>query len=212
MTIDHKLKILFGATSALLLVTLIIKLNYIPGGMILSGLFLGGMLLVGILMGCCVLARILKLVFKSTSFLTLYSITTTISLLIFHYQLYSPTLKIIVPDNYVGEINLVRSNVDENILVVDSNGVGYLNEWTFKRTYAKPIVERLNGKRLDTELVGYNPSTFWAQGKSCCFHGRNIESKSFKILPGNSLTDKQYNTKILSELVNEKLVIFSDSN
>lgn len=212
MTIDHKLKILFGATSAVLLVSLIIKLNYVPGGMILSGLFLGGMLLVGILMGSCVLAGILKLVFKSTSSLTLYSITTTISLLIFHYQLYSPTLKIIVPDNYVGEINLIRSNVDENILVVDSNGVGYLNEWTFKRTYTKPIVERLNGKRLDTELVGYKPSIFWGHGKSCCFHGRNIESKSFKILPENSLIDRQYDTKVLSELVNEKLVIFSNSN
>lgn len=113
MTIDNKLKILFGTTSLLLLFTVIIKLNYVPGGMILSGLFLGGMLLVGILMGCLVLASILKLIFKFTSFLTLFAIITTISLLIFRYQLYSPTLKIIVPNNYVGEINLVRSNVLE---------------------------------------------------------------------------------------------------
>ncbi len=209
MTIDNKLKILFGTTSLLLLFTVIIKLNYVPGGMILSGLFLGGMLLVGILMGCLVLASILKLIFKFTSFLTLFAIITTISLLIFRYQLYSPTLKIIVPNNYVGEINLVRSNVEENILVVDSNGVGYLNEWTFKKTYTKPIVERVNGKRLDAELVWYNPSAFWARVKSCCFHGRNIESLSFKILSENSLVGEDYEAKVLTELVNEKLVIFS---
>lgn len=212
MTIDNKLKILFGTASVLLLCTLIIKLNYVPGGMILSGLFLGGMMLVGILMGCVVLASILKLIFKFTSFLTLYSITTTISLLIFHYQLYSPTLKIIVQNDYVGEINLIRSNVEKNILIIDSNGVGYLNEWTFKKTYTKPIVERVNGKRLDAELIGYNPSAFWVRVKSCCLHGRNIESMSFKILPENSLVGEGYDTKVLIELVDEKLVIFSNSN
>ena len=41
MTIDNKLKIIFGITSVALLSTLIIKLKYVPGGMILSGLFLG---------------------------------------------------------------------------------------------------------------------------------------------------------------------------
>ncbi|MEJ2880619.1 hypothetical protein [Pedobacter sp. GR22-6] len=208
MTIDNKLKILFGTASVLLLCTLIIKLNYVPGGMILSGLFIGGMLLVGILIGCVVLASILKLIFKFTSFLTLFTITTSVSLLIFHYQLYSPTLKIIVPDNYAGEINLVRSNIEENILVVDSNGIGYLNEWTFKKTYTKPIVERVNGKRIDAELVGYNSSAFWARVKSCCLHGRNIESMSFKILPENSLVAEDYGVKSLTELVDEKLVAF----
>jgi len=208
MTIDNKLKILFGTASVLLLCTLIIKLNYVPGEMILSGLFIGGMLLVGILMGCVVLASILKLIFKFTSFLTLFTITTSVSLLIFHYQLYSPTLKIIVPDNYAGEINLVRSNIEENILVVDSNGIGYLNEWTFKKTYTKPVVERVNGKRIDAELVGYNSSAFWARVKSCCLHGRNIESMSFKILPENSLVAEDYGVKSLTGLVDEKLVAF----
>ena len=160
-------------------------------------------------MGCLVLSGILKLVFKFTSFLTLFAITTTISFLIFHYQLYSPTLKIIVPNGYKGTINLVLSNVEENILVVDSNGVGYLNEWTFEKTYTKPIVEQVNGKRVDTELVWYNPSTFWAYGKSCCLHGRKIESKSFEILPENSLKGEWYDAKNLIDLVDEKLVIFS---
>lgn len=182
MTVDNKLKILFGITSMVLLFTLIIKLNYVPGGMILSGLFLGGMLLIGILMGCFVLTSILKLVFKYNSFLTLFSIVTTISFLIFHYKLYSPTLKIIVPNGYKGEISLVRSNIEENILVVDSNEIGYLNEWTFKKIYTKPIVEQVNGKKLESELVWYNSSTFWSYGRTCCLHGKHIESKTFYLV------------------------------
>jgi membrane protein implicated in regulation of membrane protease activity len=123
-------------------------LTSVPGGMILSGLFLGGMMIVGIIIGCLILTGILKLAFKRTSFLTILFITTTISFAVFHYQLYSPTLTIKVPNGYKGEINLVLSNVKDNILTVDSNGIGYLNEWTFNKTYSRPIVEQLDGKNL----------------------------------------------------------------
>jgi len=58
--------------------------------------------------------------------LTILFITTTISFLAFHYQLYSPTLTIKVPNGYKGKINLVLSNVKDNLLTVDSNGIGYL--------------------------------------------------------------------------------------
>src|SRR5690606_14068814 len=161
MTTDRKLKIIFGILSVVLLTTLLIKLTNVPGGMILSGLFLGGMMIVGIIIGCLILSGLLKLIFKKTSFLTILSITTTFSFLAFHYQLYSPTLKIIVPNGYKGEINLILSNVKDNILTVDSNGIGYLNEWTFNKTYSRPIVEQLDGKNLDKNLVGFNPSTFF---------------------------------------------------
>ena len=117
MTTDRKLKIIFGVLSVGLLTTLFIKLKDVPGGMILSGLFLGGMIIVGIIIGCLIFSGILRLIFKRFSFLTLLFITTTISFLAFHYQLYSPTLTIIVPDGYRGEINLVLSNVDDNILI-----------------------------------------------------------------------------------------------
>ena len=58
----------------------------------------------------------------------------TLSFVGFHYQLFSPTLEIRVPNGYVGEIDLVLSVVDENMLTVDSNGIGYLNSWTFFKT------------------------------------------------------------------------------
>ena len=161
MTTDRKLKIIFGILSVGLLTTLLIKLTNVPDGMILSGLFLGGMMIVGIILGCLILTGLLKLVFEKTSFLSILFITTTISFLAFHYQLYSPTLTIKVPNGYNGEIHLILSNVEDNVLTVDSNGIGYLTEWTFNKTYSRPIVEQIDGKNLDENLVGFNPSTFF---------------------------------------------------
>jgi hypothetical protein len=150
---DLKLKITFGILSIGLLTTLLLKLTKVPGGMILSGLFLGGMMIVGIILGCLILTGIVRLIFKQTSFLTILFITTTISFLAFHYQLYSPTLTIIVPDGYRGKVYLVLSNVEDNILTVDNNGIGYLTEWTFNKTYSRPIVKQANGKDLDEYLT-----------------------------------------------------------
>ena len=210
MTIDRKLKIIFGILSVGLLTTLIIKLTNVPGGMILSGLFLGGMMIVGIILGCLILTGILKLIFKRSSFLTILSITTTISFLAFHYQLYSPTLTIIVPDGYRGEVNLVLSNVDDNILTVDSNGIGYITEWTFNKTYSRPIVKQADGKNLDEYLIGFNPSTIFGKGKSCCVGKREIQSLSFKIGTKPHLEDEYFESKSLTELVDKNKTLFTE--
>jgi len=206
MPTHRKLKIIFGILSGGLLVSLLIKLNNVPGGMFLSGLFLGGMLIVGIILGCLILTGILRLVLKKTSFMTLLFITTSISFLVFHYQLYSPTLTIKVPNDYKGEINLVLSNVKDNILKVDCNGIGYLNEWTFNKTYSRPIVEQIDGKNLDKNLVGFNPSTFFGTSVG---GGNAIKSLSFEIVPDDKIGQKQYYSKDLTTLVNKKMVQFS---
>lgn len=207
MRTDRKLKIIFGLLSVGLLTTLLFKLTNVPGGMILSGLFLGGMMIIGIVIGCLILAGILKLVFKQTSFLTILFITTTISFLAFHYQLYSPTLTIKVPNGYKGEINLVLSNVKDNILTVDSNGIGYLNEWTFNKTYSRPIVEQLDGKNLDKNLVGFNPSTFYGTSIG---GGNSIKSLSFEIVPDSVFGQKQYFSAEWTKYVDKKLVLFKE--
>jgi hypothetical protein len=111
-----KLKLIFGTISFLLLVALLVKITEIPGGMILPGFFFGGIILLGILLGSLILSLLLKIVFKKTAFLTIFYITTSVSFLVFHYQLYSPTLRIKVPNGYRGEINLVLSNLKENVL------------------------------------------------------------------------------------------------
>lgn len=158
---DRKLKIITGLLAAFLAISLLVKLRYIPGGMILSGLFLGSMLLVAIIFGCLVVAGILRLVTNKYFFFTLFSVATIISFLVFHYKLYSPTLKIIVPKGFTGKVILVLANVDENILNVDSNGIGYLNQWTFEKTYSEPVVFDSDGNNIKERLVGFNPSAFW---------------------------------------------------
>ncbi|MCC7521733.1 MAG: hypothetical protein IT220_08885 [Flavobacteriaceae bacterium] len=209
MTTDRKLKIIFGLLSVGLLATLLFKLTNVPGGMILSGLFLGGMMIVGIILGCLFVTVLLKLFFKRTSFLTIFSITIAISFLIFHYQLYSPTLTIIVPNRYKGEINLVLSNVGDNVLTVDSNGIGYLTEWTFNKTYSRPIVKQTDGKDLDKNLVGFNPSTFFGTSIG---GGNSIKSLSFEIVPDSLVGQKQYYSSDWIKFVNKDLVLLKDNS
>jgi hypothetical protein len=199
---DRKLKILFGILSVVLLTSLLYKLTAVPGGIILSGLVLGGMFIAGIVIICLILSGLLMFLFKKTSYLALVFITTSLGFLAFHYQIYSPTLTIIVPNDYKGEINLVLSNVNKNILLVDSNGIGYLNKWTFNKTYTRPHVLQLNGKDLDKNLVGFNPSSFF--GKSV---GGGIQSLSFEIVPDDKIGERQYYSRHLEQLVDMKLVL-----
>lgn len=207
MNTDRKLKIIFGLLSVGLLTTLLFKFKNVPSGMILSGFGLGGIMIIGIIICCLILTGILKLVFKQISFLTILFITTTVSFLAFIYQLYSPTLIIKVPNGYKGEINLVLSNVKDNILTVDSNGIGYLNESTFNKTYTRPIVEQLDGKNLDKNLVGFNPSTFFGTS----IGGENsIKSLSFEIVPDNVLGQKQYFSGDWKKYVDKKLVLLKE--
>ncbi len=189
---NRKLKILLTVLSVTLLLTLIIKLSNVPGGMILSGTFLGGIVLLGIMIGCLLVASIAKLIFKKMAWMTTFLILTTLSFIAFHYQLYSPTLKIKVPNGYNGEITLVLSKEKGNVLTVDSNGMGYLNEWTFNKTYSRPIVEQMDGKNLDDFLIAYSPSAFFGKGKTCCIENREFQSLSFKIgtKPGKKLKSK----------------------
>ena len=112
---DLNLKYIFGLTSLLLLVGLLYKIIKLPGGLILPGYFIGGLLLIGVLIACLIITAVARLIFKRTSFLTLFSIVATIAFLGSHYYFYSPTLRIVVPKGYIGQVNLVLSNVDKNI-------------------------------------------------------------------------------------------------
>jgi hypothetical protein len=207
---DRNLKILFGILSISLLVTLIIKLEDVPGGMILSGIILGVIIIAGIIISCLILTAILKIIFKKNSFLTILLITTTISFGAFHYQLYSPTLTIKVPNGYRGEISLLLSNVKENILTVDSNGIGYLNEWTFNKTYSRPIVLQIDGQNLDDYLISFNRMTFYGKGKSCCVDKRRFQILSFKIGSKPNLKSEYFKGKSLTENIDKDKVIFTD--
>lgn len=204
---NRNLKIATGIISLGLLATLIYKLTDVPGGMFLSGLFLGGMWIVIILAVGLLLTWLTRLIFKKISFWTIYFSLTAIAFVLFHYQIYSPTLKIVVPENFTGQVSLIKSNVTENILTVDSNGIGYLNEWTFSHSYVKPTVVDVNGKNLEEQLVGFNNSSFFGLGTATTSeNGIEIKSKSFEIVPNDKTDEKQYYHTNLSKLVDKEKI------
>jgi hypothetical protein len=116
-------------------------------------------------------------------------------------------LTIKVPNGYKGEINLVLSNVKDNILTIDSNGIGYLNEWTFNKTYSRPVVEQFDGKNLDKNLVGFNPSSFFGTTNG---GGNSINTLSFEIVPDSVLGKKQYFSTDWLKHINKKLVLLKE--
>lgn len=204
---NRNIKISTGLISMGILATLIYKLTEVPGGMILSGLFLGGMVIALILIGGLILIWLTKLIVKKLHFWTAYFTLTTIAFVVFHYHLYSPTLKIVVPENYTGQISLIKSNVTKNILTVDSNGIGYLNEWTFNKLYSTPIVIDEEGKDLAEQCVGFNPSTFFGLGTSISSESNEeIKSLSFEIVPIDKIGNKQYYHTDLTKLVDKEKI------
>jgi hypothetical protein len=194
--------ILTGILSIGLLTTLLFRLTNVPGGMFLSALALGTMWIIIIVLVCLILTAILKRIFKTLSFLTILFLTTTIGFTYFHYELYSPTLTIVVPTNYSGEVDLVLSNVTDNILSLDTNGIGYIDQWTFDKTYTRPIVIDQDGNNLDSLLVGFNPSSFWSVGKSCCIDNQEVQTKGFKIIRNGK---EVFKFRSLTDLINRKI-------
>lgn len=204
---NRNLKIAIGLISSGLLVTLIYKLREVPDGMILSGPFLGGTVIAMILVASLILTGLAKLISKSLPFWTVYFTLTSLAFIAFHYQLYSPTLTIVVPENYTGQVSLVKSNLRENILTVDSNGIGYLTEWTFHHSYLKPIVVDANGKNLGEQLVGFNNSSFFGLGTASISESQTeIKVKSFDIVPEDKLNDDPNYYIDLSKLVDKEKV------
>jgi hypothetical protein len=101
--------------------------------------------------------------------------------------------KIIVPNGYIGKVCLIKSNVTSNILTLDSNGIGYINEKTFNKLRYAPSVNDASGKDLFPNCVGYSPSVFWGIGNSESSTSKlKINYLSFEIVPDSLIGKKQY--------------------
>jgi hypothetical protein len=204
---NQKLKITTGLISLGLLVASIYKLIEIRDGIILFEQLFGTIVISLILVGGLILAWLPTLISKRLSFWTNYFTITAIAFGVFYYHIYSPKLKIVVPENYTGQVTLIKSNVKENILTVDSNGIGYLNEWTFNKLIIKPIVVDEKGRNLSKQCVGFSQWSFFGYEKSTRFeNGRVIRSKSFEIVPEDKIGEKQhYKTDLIKFVDKEKI-------
>ncbi len=180
---DITIKRIFGILNIILLIISGIQIVEFPGGMFFPGYYFGIIFIIGILITCWIVAFTLNLIFKKYSISSYLLFFFSLSLIYFNVHFYSPTLKIIVPNNYTGEINLVLANIDENRLNIDENGIGYINEMTFNKTYTKPVVTDRRGNDLSKQLKGFNNLIFWTNPEHCCIQLNAIKSLNFEILP-----------------------------
>jgi hypothetical protein len=171
----------------------------------LGSSYLTIMILSFILIGSLIIGLILKAIFKQHSFKTILLSLLTIFSVTGIFYLYKPTYDIIVPENYIGEVNLILSNVKDNRLVLDGNGIGYINKITFNKTFNPKIIQ--NGIEINERAVGFNPSTFWAISKTTTITGKEIKALTFEIVPKDKIGKKQYYHTELSKFVNDKLII-----
>lgn len=164
--------------SLLLLMIFIHQLTQLPGGFFFSSLFYSIIITIFITICITLFTFLSKYLFKKQEVLIRLSFISIIVLSITIYKLYSPTLKIIVPKNYSGEVNLILSNLDHNELYIDEDGIGYITKWTFEKTYTKPNVYDTEENDLSVFLLSYDNNKFW--GKSIG-SGNTIKSLNFEI-------------------------------
>ena len=203
------LKSIIGGIALIFICILAIKLVRVPMFM-LPPIYSTVMFIVGMVMGSLIIAGIIKAIFKKASFFIAFCFIILISSAIFLSKLYSPTLIIVVPKGYVGEVSLVLANVDHDILSLDSNGIGYITKRTFDRVYTKPVVREKDGLNISDQIVGFNPSTFWAKGSfsnAISEKSSPIPEKmrflSFEIVPKDKKGQKQYYSSDLIKLVDK---------
>ena len=140
--------------------------------------------------------------------IVLIALTLIVYLMINYF--YPVKLTVIVPKNYQGEVILVLSNVEKDILTVDTNGIGYITKQTFDKKHSVPKVIEIDGTDVSSQCVGFSPSSFWAVGNSSYATEEGGSSKevkvhflSFEVVPIENKGEKQYYSADLMGLVDK---------
>lgn len=177
----------------------------------LPTVYLSALLIGAIIGGSLVVSGILKLLFKRCSFLLIVGSITSIAAVAGIYKFStSPPLTIIIPKGYTGGIYLVLSNNNEDILTVDSNGIGYISISTYNNTFSPPVVLETDSTDISSRCVGYNPTTFWGRGNSSSVsisaiskneNSPEIYYLTFEVVPKGKEGQKQYYSTALENLV-----------
>ena len=156
--------ILMGLVSAWLGVRTMLKIPTV----ILSGWFLvilfGGILL---LLSFGLGALFSSLTKSKIHLLSSTSIIVTIVCLGFYISEYRQTYTINIADNFIGEVKLFRSTLNNNRLSLNKYGVGYITDKTYQKGF-KPIVIK-NGRDITKEcktIVQGNVASAGVDGSS----------------------------------------------
>ncbi|PRX56658.1 hypothetical protein [Flagellimonas meridianipacifica] len=158
----------------ILFITLIVRMAYLPSAYGFWFPFILTFIICGVGVGAvgAILAGILDLVLKKYTFQKLFIILSSIIVVGLHIYVYAPPLKIIVPNDFTGEVNLVVHPDNEKNLRIDSNGIGYITKSIYigSRGDKKPWVYLQNGERVyPKRIVGYDSLFFFGHGS---FNGK----------------------------------------
>jgi hypothetical protein len=199
------LRLLFSITSVISVGVLTYEITGLQTD-ILSPVYYLILFLIAITITSFIFGGISKLLLEKISFKTIfYFLFTLLSILSILY-IHRPSYKVIVPDNYIGDVNLILSNVKENKLELDANGIGYINLKTFNKTFIPIILQ--NGIEINNRAVGFSKSGFWGKAQFSTNDGKTIQSLRFQIVPDHRIREKQNYHKDLSGLINNKLIHF----
>jgi len=196
--------IIIGLVTVTLLTMLTIQLLGLPTFMF-PPLYLTIMLLTGLILFALIISLLARQLFKKQTFLKLFLISTSVLSGLFISYLYKPTKTIVVQSGYIGQVHLVLADIDENILTLDSNGIGYINKWTFNRTFTPKVIQDNND--ITDRCVGFNPSSFWGiSTTSFPDSDKKLKSLTFEIVPDDKKGIKQYYHTDITKLVDRQIV------
>ena len=127
--------------------------------MIISPWFLVGLYLTIALVVSFFIGYLTKVFSKSSwHTLTFTALAMTIICSTFYISQYKPSYKINIPDNYVGNVELLVSNEQENDFKVNNFGVGYINKKTFENGFRPTIVK--DGHDITKQVSGYSTGSY----------------------------------------------------
>lgn len=126
-----------------------------------------------------VIKKMLKSKWKLISFTSIF---ISIISLTFYISEYRETLNIIVPEDFYGTVHLVLSNSNQNDLVLNEFGVGYISEEVYNSGF-KPKVSK-GGKDITPIIEEY------ATGSASYDNGKSLNYLTFSV-PGKNTSEEE---------------------
>ncbi len=195
---------------ATLLVAILYDVLFLQATLIQLAIVEGGLIATVVLLVYGLLSRS---ALNSSIFIP-YILLVIIFSIFLYVKFNSHTITIVVPKGYTGGISLVMSNIEKDILHVDSNGVGYITKRTFDKLHRKPIVLEDGKTDISNQAVGYNSSTFWGIGTASRIStspndtSTTIFFKTFEVVPIEKIGQKQYYYTDILECIDTANIYF----
>ena len=139
----------------LLSLGMIIKTILFTPTMIIPGWFLAilyAVIILGLSFGLGAITKnFVKKEWRLTSHASIF--VSIVYLILYSYE-YRATYKIIIPENFYGEVKIFRSNDQENDFNINQYGIGYVSDETYKKGFYPKVIKE--GKDITKEISDFS--------------------------------------------------------